>query len=220
MDVKTLVLQLLDEAHATETALVTNLRAHITMSEGRHKRLLERHLRETQEQVENIDRRRAAIGGDEGRGIIAAGVGLARDAAGQAIVMAKGPLDVVRARGSAERMLKNAKDECATEALEIATYDALEAAAKAAGDTETAKLAADHRKTEERMLADLRKLIPTLAVATFEDRTGATAKPAATATRSRSSTSAKRSAAAKKAAQTRKAKAAKSTSTRSRAKSS
>ena len=51
----------------------------------------------------------------------------------------------------------------ATEALEIATYDALEALAEAVGDSETAKLARRHRADEERMLADLRALIPSLA---------------------------------------------------------
>ena len=36
-------------------------------------------------------------------------------------------------------MLKNAKDACATEALEIATYTAIERLAKAVGDDETAQ---------------------------------------------------------------------------------
>ena len=65
----------------------------------------------------------------------------------------------------------NARDECATEALEIATYDYLEAAAKAADDAPTARLAAEHRADEERMLRDLRKLIPKLALAAMEKRT-------------------------------------------------
>lgn len=180
MDPKTLVLQYLDEAHATETALVTNLRAHIAMtSDGRYKRLLERHLKETQEHAESVAQRRKALGADAGRGIVAGAVGLARDAVGQALVLSKGPLDAIRTANQQERMLKNAKDECATEALEIATYDALEAAAKAAGDTETARLAARHRRQEEKMLADLRNTIGRLAVDTFEDRTDTKARPAA-----------------------------------------
>ena len=166
------MLQYLDEAHATETALVTNLRAHIAMTtEGSYRSLLERHLDETQKQVKAINRRRTALGGSEGRGIVATAAGLARDAVGQALVLSKGPLDVIRTASQPERMLKNAKDECATEALEIATYDALEAAATAAGDEPTARLAREHRKEEERMLADLRKEIPKLALVTVEDRT-------------------------------------------------
>src|SRR3712207_7663265 len=40
---------------------------------------------------------------------------------------------------------------------------ALEAAAKAAGDDQTAKLAREIRKEEEQMLSDLRELLPELA---------------------------------------------------------
>src|SRR4051794_22799387 len=62
MDPNALVLQYLDEAHATETALVTNLRAHKTMTtDSAYERLLERHLEETQAHVKNIDQRRAEL---------------------------------------------------------------------------------------------------------------------------------------------------------------
>lgn len=164
MDPKTSVLKQLDEAHATETALVTNLTAHISMTtDAPYRKVLERHLRETREQVEAIEARRAELGADDGRGPLAVGIGLARDAVGQVLVLSKGPLDLVRTVDQQERMLKNAKDECATEALEIATYDALEATAAAAGDSETVELAVRHRQQEERMLADLRKHIRRLA---------------------------------------------------------
>jgi ferritin-like metal-binding protein YciE len=189
MDPKTLVLQYLDEAHATETALVTNLTAHIAMtSDGAYKNLLERHLDETRKQVTAIDRRRKQLGGKDGRGIVAGAVGLARDAVGQALVLTKGPLDAVRTLNQQERMLKNAKDECATEALEIATYDALEAVAKAAGDEPTARLAAEHRTQEERMLRDLRKEIVKLAARTADERTGGEADKAKATGAKRSTT--------------------------------
>jgi ferritin-like metal-binding protein YciE len=177
MDSKTLLMKQLDEAHAMETALVTNLTAHAAMTTDKpYRKLLERHQQETRDQVEAIERRRAELGANGGRGLITATAGLARDAVGQALVMTKGPLDALRTLSQQERMLKNAKDECATEALEIATYDALEATAIAAGDAKTAKLAADHRKQEERMLADLRKTIGVLAKQTFEARTDEKAK--------------------------------------------
>lgn len=217
MDPRTLVLQYLDEAHATETALVTNLTAHIAMAtEGSYRKLLERHLKETREQVEAIDRRRAELGDDGGRGIVAAGAGLVRDAVGQALVLTKGPIDAVRARGSAERMLKNAKDECATEALEIATYDALEATAEAAGDEKTAKLARDHRATEEKTLAALREEIPGLARAVLEDRTDV--EPIAPTGRS-SSGSSRSSSGRSATAKARKAKSGGSSKSGTRAKS-
>ena len=47
-------------------------------------------------------------------------------------------------------MLKNARTSARPRRSRSRTYDALEAAANAAGDTKTAKLAADHRKQEER----------------------------------------------------------------------
>ena len=177
MDPKTLTRSYLDEAHAMETALVTNLTAHIALTtDPDYRGLLERHLEETRAQVRNIERRRKAIGHAR-RNPVRAGVGLARDIAGQALVLTKGPLDALRTGDQHDRMLKNARDECATEALEIATYDVLETVAKAAGDNPTARLAADHRKQEERMLADLRAVIARLAVDTFESRTGEDAVP-------------------------------------------
>ena len=74
----------------------------------------------------------------------------------------------------------------------ISIRDALEATARAAGDTRTAKLAADHRKQEERMLADLRTTISRLAGRAYEDRTGKRAaatpqRPRAAKPRARSS---------------------------------
>lgn len=177
MDSKTLVIKHLDEAHAIETALVSNLVAHIAMTtDDPYRRILKRHLDETRQQVEAIERRRAELGADGGRGLLSVTLGLARDVVGQALVLSKGPLDALRTVDQTERMLKNARDEAGTEAIEIATYDALEAAANAAGDTQTARLAVDHRKQEERMLADLREQIGRLAAQAFESRTGEKAK--------------------------------------------
>jgi ferritin-like metal-binding protein YciE len=172
MKPETLIRKQLDEAHAMESALVTNLQAHITLTtDTAYKAILERHLRETRDHVTAVNERRNELGGGGGNPIEFV-TAIARDVIGQALVLTKGPIDVFRTASSAERMLKNARDEAATEALEIATYDALEATAKAAGDTKTAKLAADHRKQEERMLADLRSTISRLAGRTYEDRTG------------------------------------------------
>jgi hypothetical protein len=71
----------------------------------------------------------------------------------------------MRGRSGEEKLLKNAKDECASEALEIATYEALQRVAEAVGDEETAELARRIRDDEERMLARLRQEIPKLAAA-------------------------------------------------------
>jgi hypothetical protein len=64
--------------------------------------------------------------------------------------------------GGEEKVLKNAKDACATEALEIATYTALERLAIKVGDERTAKLAVSIRGDEERMLKRIMREIPKL----------------------------------------------------------
>jgi ferritin-like metal-binding protein YciE len=156
------IIQYLNEALATERALVTTLQAHIAMTpHGPYRRLLQRHLRETRAHAAAIDDRLSAYGPTGN--LLTATIGLAETVIGQALSLAKGPLDLLRGQDTDEKQLKNAKDECATEALEIATYDALEALSEAAGDSETARLAREHRGDEERMLADLRALIPELA---------------------------------------------------------
>ena len=169
---RALLLQHLEEAHATEQALVTNLRAHIAMTpRGTYRTSLERHLTETQDHEKAVARRIREIGRDQG--LLHAAYGLVATAAGQALVLAKGPLDLLRGgpRGE-EKLLKNARDEVVTEALEIAVYDAIEALAKSLGDDPTARLAARHRADEERMLAELREHIPRLGQAVALSRAG------------------------------------------------
>jgi ferritin-like metal-binding protein YciE len=151
----------LNEALATERALVTTLTAHIAMTpSGPYRDLLERHLGETTGHARALSEHAS----EPDTNLVNVALGLAETVVGQALTLAKGPLDLLRGGPSTEeRMLKNAKDECATEALEIATYDAIEALAEQLGETEIAELAVRHRADEERMLADLRELIPTLA---------------------------------------------------------
>jgi len=167
---RALMVQYLQEAHATEQALVTTLQAHITMTPvGPYRQLLERHLGETRQQARALERRLEELGGSGG--LLSAGYGLAQTVVAQALALAKGPLDLLRGANGDEKRLKNAKDECASEALEIATYDALEAAARAVGDETTAQLAVRHRRQEERTLEGLRKQIPVLAEAAVAART-------------------------------------------------
>src|SRR3954451_20484582 len=166
------VVHYLEEVRALERSLVTNLRAHLAMTPaGEYRERLERHLEETKDHARTIGRRLDALNAHAN--LMAVGVGIAQTLAGQAIVLAKGPVDLVRGATAEEKLLRNAKDEAAAEALEIATYDSLEAAAKAVGDEETAKLAATHRGDEEKMLADLRALIPDLTRAFMAASTAA-----------------------------------------------
>ena len=61
-------------------------------------------------------------------------LGVAETVVGQALALGKTPIDMLRGTGGEEKVLKNAKDACATEALEIATYTALERLARVVGD--------------------------------------------------------------------------------------
>jgi ferritin-like metal-binding protein YciE len=177
---------------------------------------LERHLEETKDHARTIGRRLDSLSAHTS--LMAVGMGIAQTLTGQAIVMAKGPIDMVRGATVEEKLLRNAKDEVAAEALEIALYEALEAAAQAVGDEETAKLAASHRGDEEKMLADLRKLIPVLArafvIATVTGQsTYATAEtPVAKQARSAASGARKAARSAASTARRRRPQASKSTS--------
>jgi ferritin-like metal-binding protein YciE len=155
------VVQYLDEAHATEQALVRVLQSQIAMTpRGSYRTALETHLRETRTHADRVARRLKELGHGESP------LHLAKDAvqmvAGQVLALGKSPLDLLRGSGGEEKVLKNAKDTCATEALEIATYTALERLAKKVGDDETAELAASIRGDEEKMYARVLRELPKL----------------------------------------------------------
>ena len=154
-------IQYLNEAHATEQALTRTLQAHVAMTpRGGYRTDLERHLRETKSHATSLQQRLEELG--DSRSAVVAGVGVLQGLLGQALALGKGPFDLLRGASGDEKLLKNAKDESATEALEIATYRALEHFARRTGDTKTARLAASIRKDEERMLAALQERITTL----------------------------------------------------------
>src|SRR5215210_3384345 len=155
------VVQYLDEALATEQALVRVLQSQIAMTpRGSYRTELERHLRETRAHAERVEARLRQLG--HGDNPIQVGIGLAETVFAQVLALGKTPLDLLRGSGGEEKVLKNAKDAAATEALEIATYTAIERLALAVGDEETARLAASIRADEEKMLARIMKEIPKL----------------------------------------------------------
>jgi ferritin-like metal-binding protein YciE len=137
------LIQYLSEAYGKEKELETSLQAHIAMTtKAPYKKRLKEHLRETKAHAKGLERRIKKLGG---------GGQLAQTAVGKAMAAAKGPLHMVRGSGEQEKMLKNAKTEYFNEHEEIATYLATETLAEKVGDRETAKLAKDIRRDEERM---------------------------------------------------------------------
>lgn len=159
------VIQHLSVAHATELALVQTLRAHIALTpRGSYRSALERHLDETKDHAVRIQRRLAQLG--ESRNPVQAGLALMETAVGQALALSKAPIDMLRGTSAEGKLLRNARDECATEGLEIGLYTEVEHVAHAVGDDATADLAAEIRADEERMLETLKGEIPGLAAAT------------------------------------------------------
>ena len=155
------IVQYLNEAHATEHALVRVLQSQIAMTpRGSYRSALETHLRETRDHAERVGSRVAEL--RQGGNPLMAVIGAAWTVVGQALALGKTPLDLVRGSGGEEKVLKNAKDAAATEGLEIATYTAIERLARAVGDDTTATLAASIRADEEKMLARILREIPKL----------------------------------------------------------
>jgi ferritin-like metal-binding protein YciE len=158
------LLQYLNEAHATESGLARVLQSQIAVTpHGAYRGALERHLAETRDHEARVARRINQLGG--GADLVHAAIGAAETVLAQGIAIGKLPLDLLRGHGGAEKVLKNAKDAAASEALEIATYTALERLARLAGDEETARLAVSIREQEQRMLDTILAELPSLVQA-------------------------------------------------------
>ena len=180
------VTQYLQEAHASETGLIRELRSQIAMApEGRFRRGLETHLEETYGHAERLEKRIDELG-HSGNPFLA-GMGVMESVSAQWLALAKAPFELVRGTGDQEKVLKNAKDAAAAEALEIATYAAIEPLARSVGDEETARLAASIREDEQRMLNLVLEEIPALseAVAKADVGEGRAETPAETAAEAR-----------------------------------
>ena len=155
------LIQYLSEAYGKERELEMALQADIAMtSKATYKKRLKEHLKETKAHAKAVDKRIRKLGG---------GKQVVQSLVGQVTAAAKGPLHVVRGDGQQEKMLKNAKTQFTSEQEEISTYLALETFAKKVGDTETANLARDIRREEERMAKFLEAQIKQLATATALD---------------------------------------------------
>src|SRR4051794_1620241 len=209
------LIQYLNEAYGKEKELETALQAHIKMAKRPpYKKRLQDHLKETKAQSKGLERRIKALGGKAERAPVPvpgpqAAVEAATAvtaAATKAMSAAKGPLHALRGTGEAEKQLKNAKTELWNEYEEIGNYHAIEALAESLNDAETAKLAREYRRQEERMATFLLKLIPQLtkAVVTEEVPAAERRKPAAAASsRSRGTRAASPSSSARSTASAR-----------------
>jgi ferritin-like metal-binding protein YciE len=200
------LIQYLNEAYGKEKELETALAAHVKMAKRPpYKKRLQDHLKETKAQSKGLEKRIKALGGKAERTPVAVpGPAAAAEAAAavtaaatKAVAASKGPIHALRGTGEAEKQLKNAKTELWNEYEEIGNYQAIEALAEALNDTETAKLAREYRRQEERMAGYLLKLIPTLTKAVVTEEIPAAerrAAAAATGSRARRASGSSRSA--------------------------
>ena len=159
------IVQYLNEAHASEIRRSTRvLQSQIAMTpRGRYRDALEQpSLQETRSHAERVQRAPARAGRRAATRYRPAS-GSWKACSGQLLALSKTPFDLLRGSGGEEKILKNAKDTCATEALEIATYAAIEHVAERVGDQKTARLAASIRADEERMLARVMRALPPLS---------------------------------------------------------
>jgi ferritin-like metal-binding protein YciE len=161
------IVQYLNEAHSTEQGLTRTLQAQIAMTPGgRHRNGLEAHLEQTRGHARKLQTRVQELDGSGNP--LQLGISFLQSAIGQALALSQAPFELMRGSGGEEKVLKNAKDACASEALEIATYTAIERLARSVGDSETAALAAGIREDEQKMFDRLLAEIPKLTDAVVE----------------------------------------------------
>jgi ferritin-like metal-binding protein YciE len=216
-DVK--LVQYLNEAYGKEKQLETALTADISITTDKsYRKRLQDHLKETREHARRLKSRIRAIGGrpeevsvpgPEAVSDVASG---AINLANRAVAAAKGPAHMLRGTGEQEKLLKNAKTQYWNEFEEIATYSALETLADTVGDKETAKVAREIRREEERMAKFLERLIPRLTKGVARDEIPAALRNGGR--KRRSSSSRKRT-----AAKSRSGSSSSSRSTKSRSRS-
>ena len=201
------LVELLNEAYTKERQLETALDAHAQMTtRDDYAKRLKDHLKETRSHATQVSKRITQLGGTPETVSIPGPDGLTKAAEsvsevfGKAKAAAQGPLHAVRGSGEQERMLRNARTEYQEEAWEIATYTVIDSVATAAGDKETAKLARDIMREEERMQKFLAALLPELSADLAHDeipvseiegraarRTAADSKPTRSSSRSTAS---------------------------------
>lgn len=208
------LVQYLVEAYGKERELETSLQAHIGMTDRKpYKKRLQEHLRETKNHARLVERRIKKLGGG---GSLTSAVKEGTALTKKATALAKGPLHMARGTSDEEKLLKNAKTEYSEEHEEIATYRAIEVLADQVGDKETAKVARQIRREEERMASFLERQIPVLTKAVVKAEI-----PAAERNSGRRRASSSRSSSRRKASSSgRKASSGRKTGASSRSRSS
>lgn len=162
----TKLIEFLNEAHAKEAELEADLTAHIGLTEkAPYKKRLQQHLKETKDHKRRVAQRIKQLGGQATTGVQAPGLPDAvGELAGKGLAAVKGQVGVARAAltEQSETHLRNAREELREEYVEIGLYAAIEAFATEVGDRDTARLAKEIRREEQKTADYLERLIPQL----------------------------------------------------------
>src|SRR3954470_21125746 len=211
------LVQFLNEAHAKEAELEADLTAHISLTQKPpYRKRFQEHLKETRDHKRRVAQRIKQLGGQATRGVRAPGVPDAvGELAGKGIAAVKGQMGVARAAVTeqAETHLRNAREELREEWVEIGTYTTIESLANEVGDKDTAKLARDIRRDEEKTARYLERLIPQLVKDVVKNEIPREQR--AQSGRSRRSSGRKRSSSSSSSARSRSSSSRKSSSSRS-----
>jgi ferritin-like metal-binding protein YciE len=162
----------LREAQASEQASLSLLEGHLRGAPpGPYRTAVRRHLDETRRHAQQVGERLTDLGA--GTSPVGAAITLGEAVVGRFVGLALAPLHVLSGRTKPDELLRDAEDEIAAEAREVATYTALERIADHAGDSATASLARTIRADEERHLDELRRMLPGMADRVARERMGA-----------------------------------------------
>jgi ferritin-like metal-binding protein YciE len=171
--------QYLNEAYGKEKQLETTLQAQIGLAKAAARKTLQKrlqdHLKETKAQSRGLERRIKQLGGKAeavnlpGPDVVSEAASGVANVANRALAAAKGPVQALRGTSPADNLLRNVRDAVWNEAEEIAHYDAIEALAETLNDKDTAKLAREFRRQEERMQKFLRGQIAQLVKQVVKD---------------------------------------------------
>jgi len=170
------VVRYLNEAYANERRLELALAAHAeATTRPEYAQRLRDHLRETSGHAAKLEGRIRGLGGTPettsipGPEALAERIESAQGIVQRAASAVQHSLHAVRRTGEQQLMLENARTEFRDEAQEIAMYRAIDGLANAVGDVETARLAREILREEERMASYLSDLIPDLALDVAHD---------------------------------------------------
>lgn len=156
------VLRHLHDIHERERALVPEIQAQLAVApRGGYRDELAAHLDETRAHIRALADRLAELGHRNGS-LLAGVTALIHAGVAQATARRLTPLDLLRPKDPADRILQRARHAAAGHAANIADYRALDRIAGKAGDTATQALAARLGAQEQQRFDAIIAEIPAL----------------------------------------------------------